>query len=507
MEKQSFSSEETSLTTKALWLSFAKSLGLVFTFLLPLILVRQLSVRDFGLYRQVFLVVNTAVTFLPFGFALSGYYFFPRESGSRKQAVVLNIVLFYLLVGCLAGSVLFLRPGILSDVFNTSDLLHYERWIGLTLVFWVSTAFLEYVAIANEEARLAGGLVIVTNFARTVLLLGAAFFFGSVSALIGAAIVQGFLQAAIAVSYLASRFPEAWRRFDPRLLRAQLGYVLPLGVAGVLWWFQTDLHSYFVSSRFGPEAFAIYAVGCVQIPLWGVLLDSVGSVMIPAVSHLQDRKDYRGIVLLTARMMRKLVAFGFPLYFFLMVNGREFIQVLFTERYLESWPVFAISLTLIPLSVISSAYDPVFRAYPEHIRFLIRTRIALLAPLLLGLSYATERIGLIGAIAVVTGVNAVERLVIAGKVIRILGVTWRDLALLKDVAKLLLSAMAAALASELTRDFMRGTDPWAVLAVSAIVFGIVYLSLLFLSGVPERNEREALRQAVSTAQQYSGLGK
>jgi O-antigen/teichoic acid export membrane protein len=507
MDEPAVSSEETSLTTKALWLSFAKTLGFVFTFFLPLILVRRLSVHDFGLYRQVFLVINTALTFLPLGFALSGYYFFPRESATRRQAVVLNIALFYLLVAGLAGSLLLLRPGALSVVFNSPDLLRYEPWIALTLVFWVATSFLESVAIANGEARLAGVVVIVTHFTRTVLLLGAAFVFGSVSALIGAAIVQGFLQAAMAASYLASRFPEMWRRFDPGLLRSQLGYILPLGVAGVLWWFQTDLHGYFVSNRFGPEAFAIYSVGCVQIPLWALLLDSVGAVMIPAVSHLQSRKDHRGIVLLIARMMRKLVAFGFPLYFFLLINGREFIQVLFTERYLESWPVFAVSLTFIPLSMLASAYDPVFRAYPEHIAFLIRTRIALLAPLLVGLSYGTERFGLVGAMAAVIGVNAVERLVIARKVIRILGVAWRDVALLKDVAKLLLSAMAAALASELARDFMRGTTPWAVLAVSAIVFGVVYLSLLFLSGVPERDERRALRQAVLTVQHYSGLGK
>src|SRR5256884_2824439 len=52
--------------------------------------------------------------------------------------------------------------------------------------------------------------------------------------------------------------------------------------------------------------------------------------------------------------------------FFLLVSGRDFIVILFTERYLDSWPVFAIGLALLPLSLISTASDPVFRAYPER---------------------------------------------------------------------------------------------------------------------------------------------
>jgi O-antigen/teichoic acid export membrane protein len=222
---------------------------------------------------------------------------------------------------------------------------------------------------------------------------------------------------------------------------------------------------------------------------------------------LQSSNEHRRIVVLTARMMRKVAALCFPLYFFLLVNSREFILVLFTERYVESWPVFAISLTLIPLSLISTAYDPVFRAYPDHLPFLIKTRFLLLAPLLAGLWSLTDRFGLVGAIAVVIGVNAIERLVIAWKAAGILEVSWRDLVLLKDVAKLLLCAFAAALASVLARNFMPGTGPLGVLALSGTVYGLVYLSLVFLSGVLAREERDALREAVETVQEYAGFAK
>ncbi len=501
-----FTWEGSSLTKSASWLVFAKTVAFIFSFLLPLVLVRQLSLSEFGVYRQVFLVVNTAVGVLPVGFAMSAYYFFPRERG-RKEGVVLNIFLFYVLVASVLGFAIVLWPGLLAVIVNSPDMLQYESLIALVLLFWVSSSFFETIAIANGETGLAGAVVIITNLARTVLLLGAALFSGSVLALIYAALIQGFLQMAILMPYLASRFPGLWHPPNWRLLRAQLGYALPLGFAALLWSFQMDLHYYFVSNRFGPTAYAIYSIGCLQLPLWSVLLESVGLVMIPAVSYLQSKNNHRQIVTLTARMMRKLAALCFPIYFFLLVSGREFILVLFTERYLESWPIFAISLTLIPLSLISSAYDPVFRAYPEHLSYLMKTRVVLLVPLLAGLWYGTERFGLVGAIAVVVGLNLIERLVIAFKVGQILEVSWRDLVLFKDVAKLLFAAMAAALATGLARNFMQGTSPLGVLAFSGIVFGFVYLSWIFILGVLAREEREALHQAVVTFREYAGFRK
>ena len=483
---------------------FAKAVGLAFAFLLPLILVRQLSVSDFGLYRQVFLVVNTAITTLTLGFATSAYYFFPREPVNRKPELVLNILLFYLLVGGLAAAAILLRPGFLSALFNSPDMLALEAWIGLAVLLSVASSFFEAVAIANGESRLAGAFVISTNVAKTGLLLGAAVFFGSVQALIYAAVILGFLQMAILVAYLASRFPGMWRAPDWRLLRVQFGYVLPLGLAAVLWWFQTDLHGYIVSNRLGPAAYAIYSVGCLQVPLWNILLESVGSVLVPAVSYLQSRNERHRIAVLTARMMCKVAAFGFPLYLFLLVHSREFILVLFTERYVESWPVFAISLTLIPLSLISAAYDPVFRAYPDHLPFLIKTRVLLLAPLLAGLWWLTDRFGFLGSITVVVGVNAIERLVIALKAARILEVSSIDLALFKDVGKLLLFAIAAALASVAARRLVPGAGPLPVLALGGIVHGLVYLSLVFFSGLAAGEYREALRPPVETVPESLG---
>jgi O-antigen/teichoic acid export membrane protein len=484
--------EEASLTRSALWIAVAKTLAFAFGVILPVLLVRQLSVGEFGHYRQVFLAVNTAVAILPLGFAMNAYYFFPRQP-QNKGKVVLNILLFYAFVSAAAGLAIVLRPGMLAGIFNTPDMLRYEPMIALAIFVLVSSSFFETVAIANGETRLAGTFIIVSTFSRVLLMLGAAVLFGTVLALVWAATIQGFIQMAILIAYVATRFRGSWGWPDWRLLRAQLGYILPLGFSAILWWSQMDLHNYFVSNRLGPEVFAIYSVGCLQLPLWGVLLESVGSVMIPAVSGLQSRNDRRQIVVLTAAMMRKLAMVCFPVLFFLLVTGRDFIVILFTERYLDAWPVFAIGLALLPLSLISTASDPVFRAYPEHLAFLMKARLALLAPFLAGLWLATERYGVIGAISAVVAVNLFERTIVAAKVARILEMSWRDLPLFRDLGRIALAAAIAAVVAALAHGVTGWTHPSVSVAACGTVFAAVYALGLYTLGVPTREERLAIR--------------
>src|SRR4030095_16266580 len=110
------------------------------------------------------------------------------------------------------------------------------------------------------------------------------------------------------------------------------------------------------------------------------------SVMIPRVSALQGRGETREIVLLTVNAIRKLALVCFPAYAFLLILRREFIVTLFTARYLQSVPVFAVNLTLIPLGVV--LLDPIMRAHPAHRAFLVKLHAAILIGLFVGLPAA-----------------------------------------------------------------------------------------------------------------------
>src|ERR1044071_6664823 len=87
------SSSDDSLSLRTSWLVGGKTLAFVFGSGVPLLLVRRMPQHEFGLYKQIFLVVNSAVTLLPLGFGMTAFYFLPRDEAHRNHTVF-NIVLF-----------------------------------------------------------------------------------------------------------------------------------------------------------------------------------------------------------------------------------------------------------------------------------------------------------------------------------------------------------------------------------------------------------------------------
>lgn len=485
-----------SLTARASWLLVAKCLAFAFSFLLPLLLVRRLSQVEFGLYKQVFLVVGTAVGLLPLGFGLSAYYFLPRaEDAAARGRAVFNILLFHLFAGGGGALALALFPELLGAVFNDPALTSYAPLVGVVILFWTFSSFLETVAVANQETALATLFIIGANLTKAASMLAAALAFGTVRSLVYAAIIHSATQSVILLAYVGLRFRGFWRGWDWPTLRAQLSYALPFGAAGLLFIAQTDLHSYFVSHEFGPAAFAVYAVGCFQLPLVGILSESVSSVLIPRVSLLQKQGERREILLLTARVIRKLAFVFFPVYAFLLVTGREFIVLLFTRQYLESWPVFAVNLTLVPVCVI--LFDPIVRAYAAERYFLLRLRLVLTALMVAVFWFWTAQLGLVGMISVVVAVGIVERLAVSYRAAKVVGFGVRDFALLADVGKLALATVAAAAAAALTRLAVLGARPIWVLTACGVAFMLVYVGTLLLLGVPSSDERDSTRRLLA----------
>src|SRR5829696_4016354 len=145
-----------SLTVQAFWLLLAKTLAFMFAFALPVLLTRTLSQNEYGLFKQVFLIITTATALLPLGFGMSAYYYLPRENdATRRGQVILNILLFNLIMGAAACLVLLFWPGVIARIFSDPAMAAYASLVGVIILLWLFSTFLETVAVANQELRLA----------------------------------------------------------------------------------------------------------------------------------------------------------------------------------------------------------------------------------------------------------------------------------------------------------------------------------------------------------------
>jgi O-antigen/teichoic acid export membrane protein len=477
-----------SLTTQALWLLVAKTVSFALSIALPLLLVRRLSQEDVGLYRQCFLVVLMAMNVLPLGFGMSAFYFLPREK-ARQGAVVVNSLGFYAASGLAAAGVLFAWPGVLPLVFNSPELAALARPLGVVVVLWTVGSFLELVTVAMQDVRASTTFIVLLQASKTGLLVAAAALTGSVGALLAAAIVQGLVQIGVMVVYLHRRVPGFWRAFDWPLLRRQAAYALPLGLASILFQLQESVHHFFVSNAFGPAGYAIYSVGVFQLPLIGILRESAGAVILPRINQLESERNGREILQLVASAARKLALVYLPLFAFLMVTGRHVVELMFTPRYIESWPIFAVSLLPLPLSIL--VLDPVIRAHQERF-FFLRLRIAVLAVVVAVLWTSAASLGLVGVIAVVVASTYFTTGVALIRMARLLSVRAPDLERFRPVAAIALAAAVAAVAAAAVRLALDGQRPVLVIAATAPVFGAIYALGLWLWNVVSTEEISTL---------------
>jgi O-antigen/teichoic acid export membrane protein len=172
---------------------------------------------------------------------------------------------------------------------------------------------------------------------------------------------------------------------------------MPFELAVVVEILQANWHQYAVAHRFDAATFAVYSVGCLQVPLVDLVASSTCNVMMVQMAE-EVAAGRTGAALETWRdAVRKLALVFVPLVGFLLVGARDLVLLLFTGVYIQSVPIFMIWCVAFLLAALP--VDGVLRvcADTRYLLFLGVAKLALvmaLAPLFL------DRLGLIGGVVV-----------------------------------------------------------------------------------------------------------
>jgi O-antigen/teichoic acid export membrane protein len=494
------------LSIRAAALAAARVIGFALALPLPLVLVRTLDQSEFGLYKQVFQILQTSLTLLGLHVSLSAYYFMPRYPDKKPQ-VAMNVLLFYGAVGSAVALLFATYPRWVTVLFKSDELVPHMPLLGLAIMLWLVSSLLEVVTVANGDIRMAALFTILVHLAKSAMLIAAGLIFKNVHAVVVAAVVQGALQCLMLFFYLRSRFGKFWQSFDRPLFKAQLANAIPFGLGALAYATQADMHNYFVSHYFDPADFAIYAVGCFELPLLSVLVDSVISVLLPEVARREARADYDGIITLWASAIRKLAFFFVPAYTFLFVMRYEFITALFTKSYEAAVAVFTINLLNILLFI--AVPTSIIRAFEELKYFRLKLSITMLPISFAALYTGIHTAGLVGAVTALVIVQTLDLAVIVLKIGRRLNMSLKEI---RRLAPVLRTATAAAIAAVATYAVKLGLDDklselthrvgapklqvWAALAVCGLVFAIVHLVVAFIMGAVSDEEKIELRGAL-----------
>src|SRR5205814_165869 len=145
---------------------------------------------------------------------------------------------------------------------------------------------------------------------------------------------------------------------------------------------------------FDAATFAVFAVGCLQIPLVDFAASPTSDVMMVKMQESLAAADRRGAREIWHDATWKLALLFFPLVALAAVDAREIIVLLFTSRYLASVPIFVAWSSMILLSALQ--VDGVLRVFAQT-RFLLALNLVRLAVIAGLLPWSLARFHLLGA--------------------------------------------------------------------------------------------------------------
>lgn len=458
----------------ALALMSGRILGGLAASVVPLVLVRLLDPAEFGTYKQVFLIYATLFGIAQLGMAESLYYFLPRESRHAGRFVA-NALLMLLGAGLLCLGLLAIAAPVAARAMNNPALADKMVLLGAFLALMLVSNVLEIAMTARGRFLLAASSFAVSESLRALLFIVPVLVFKSVRALLAGAAVFALLRVIAAVTWLWREYGSELR-FDLVLLRTQIAYALPFAAAVLVHILQENFHQYAVSSRFDAAVFAVYAIGCLQIPLVDVLSTSVSSVMM--VRMAEDRAAGRTDHILPAwhDTTRKLALVFCPMVGLLLVNARAIIQVLFTDRFLASAPI----LMLWSLAFLAAILqiDGVLRVYAD-MRFLLIMNLCRLGVVLLLIRPFLTMFGLPGAVMVTLVALFFGKAMALLRIAHLMNVTTPRLLPWFDLGRIVTCCGAALLPAFLSRSIIP-LSPWSSLVVTGSVYAITCATLLLL---------------------------
>lgn len=421
------------LGRRALAISATRMMNYGLILISPMILVRLLSLEEFGRYREFLVYATLMGGIAAFGVNSSLLRFIPNnpEAGWRfvNQAVLMTLASSMLVVTGMLTLTSLVGGGLVGG---------YAVPLAVYVLLFVNMDFWEFLWLAEKRASAVLRYTTARLVARIALVTTSAALTRDVTTIIWSIICLEAVRLTFSVIGWRVRGRAAPMKQAPRW-REQLQYCLPFGAALVVVTITKSLGSLFVAKMMGPAALAQFVIGTYLQPVINVVRNSLSDVVLPEMSSRNaataaDRlRLWRRSTVVTA-----IVLFGASV---LLARFAEVVIVtLFSETYRPAAMIFQIYV----LTFVRETFDfgVPLRAINRNAPILHANLIALAlrATLMLAL---IPLWGLVGAVVAMVASRFTEGSYLAVQAARALDVPLRELAPWKDLLRIMGVAVLA----------------------------------------------------------------
>jgi O-antigen/teichoic acid export membrane protein len=456
------------LASGTLSLSAGRAIAFAASFFIPVALARVFAPADFGTYKQIFLLQATLFGIAQIGMAESLFYFVPADR-RRSGRFVANAMIALAVSGLVTAGLITLAGPSIAAWFDNPSLLRYLPMVAISCCLLLIAAPLEIVLTARHRYVGAAAAYAASDLVKAALLILPGILTRDLFWMMVGTVT--FAAMRVATLLLVAR-AEFGRALVPErsLAREQAAYVVPFAGYVLVDILQGSVHQFAVSAWTDPATFAIYAVGCLYVPVTELIAGPAGNVMMVGLRGAAAAPD-RALRLWRETTVR-IALIVIPIIALLAVLATDVITLLFTGTYAGSVPIFRVYLLVPVLAILQT--DAVLRALAET-RFLLLLALVKLIIVVATIGPLLALAGLPGAALSPVLALAVGKLVGLARIAR--AFSWRPRHLLpwRELSEIGAASAAAALLAWIVKQALDTGAPVeaaAALAVFAVVYGI-----------------------------------
>lgn len=315
----------------------------VFLFLIAdVFFARSFSKTDFGVWKQLILIINLGIPLLSFGFPEGFKYYIAIEPEKKESHVtqVLSILIsssfIFFILTLLFGKFLigiFFKQSFVETVVNF-----------LPFIFLVFTAnkILRYLVINNKRtnalligsaAALVVGTILICLTVYTYKQYQSFYLF----------VAATFVLVTYLISFV-NIITKLQFKITFKLSKAQiikyLKYGFPLYLASFIGIIIINVDKAIVNSKDSLDAFAVYSVGAIEIPVFGMISASVSQSYFPVMVEQIKKGIKQEAKKIWLNSTVRVSYITYPIIMVLMFSSSFIIHSLFGLSYSNAVPVF-----------------------------------------------------------------------------------------------------------------------------------------------------------------------
>jgi O-antigen/teichoic acid export membrane protein len=326
---------------KILALIFANGVNYLIGFLTAPFLSRTLSLEDNGTYNQLILLVNLFVLLAQFGIVNIITVFFADKRYEQNVTFVTSLrVLFF--------SASFATLLFLSGVFyfhhllNNPTLQNYIVVAAPVVFFQALGSGIIVILIYFDKVKTVSAYTVISNVVRIAGLFYCIVVLNSITAL-----VVWFTIFTIIQNVILFMFIPKWLINRPYIYNKNLQYEMiqkawPLLLTSILGVGTLYIDGFMVSGMLSVKDYALYRNGAIEIPFIATVYSSIASIMMPNFARLYSENRITDLLKEKRDVSRLIATIIFPVIIAFIVFSEELIPLYLSDKYYESYLVFAI---------------------------------------------------------------------------------------------------------------------------------------------------------------------